>query len=127
MWFDYFGRLWIQTDQAGDAKGDWMNIGSNVMVCADPVTKEVRRFLTSPPNCEVTGVVTTPDGTAMFVGIQHPGEDSTASDPTAYSNWPQSQFATNSAGAALPNTPGKRRPRSSVLVITRLDSGVVGS
>ena len=66
MWFDYFGRLWIQTDQAGDAKGDWGNIGSNVMVCADPNTKEVRRFLTSPPNCEVTGVVTTPDGTAMF-------------------------------------------------------------
>jgi len=127
MWFDYFGRLWIQTDQAGDAKGDWVNIGSNVMVCADPNTKEVRRFLTSPPNCEVTGVVTTPDGTAMFVGIQHPGEDSTASAPTAYSNWPQSQFATNTAGATLPNTPGKRRPRSSVLVITKLDGGVVGS
>jgi hypothetical protein len=127
MWFDYFGRLWIQTDQAGDAKGDWVKLGSNVMVCADPNTKEVRRFLTSPPNCEVTGVVTTPDGTAMFVGIQHPGEDSTASNPTEYSNWPQSQFATNTAGATLPNTPGKRRPRSSVLVITKLDGGVVGS
>ncbi|MCU0936536.1 MAG: PhoX family phosphatase [Gammaproteobacteria bacterium] len=116
MWFDHFGRLWIQTDQAGDGSGDWKNIGSNVMVCA----------LTSPPNCEVTGVVTTPDGRAMFVGIQHPGEDSTANDPTQYSNWPQGQFGTNSAGIALPNGPG-RRPRSTVLVITREDGGVVGA
>ncbi|MDP2247496.1 MAG: PhoX family phosphatase, partial [Nitrosomonadales bacterium] len=32
MWFDRDGRLWIQTDQAGDAKGDWVNIGGNVMM-----------------------------------------------------------------------------------------------
>jgi secreted PhoX family phosphatase len=105
MWFDYFGRLWIQTDQAGDAKGDWMNIGSNVMVCADPVTKEVRRFLTSPPNCEVTGVDTTPDGTAMFVGIQHPGEAPTGSNdpanPKQFSSWPDG--------------PSGGRPRSSCI------------
>jgi hypothetical protein len=134
MWFDHFGRLWIQTDQAGDGKGDWVNIGSNVMVCADPNTKEVRRFLTSPPNCEVTGVVTTPDGRTMFVGIQHPGEDSTASNPTQHSNWPQSQFASNSAGKPLPKDPPgtpagarKDRPRSAVLVITREDGGIIGS
>jgi secreted PhoX family phosphatase len=126
LWFDQFGRLWVQTDQAGDGLGDFANIGANVMVCADPNTKQVRRFLTSPPDCEVTGVVTTPDGKTMFVGIQHPGEGSPASNPTATSNWPQSQFATNSAGEALPNTPGKRRPRSGVVVITREDGGVVG-
>jgi secreted PhoX family phosphatase len=97
------------------------------MVCADPSTKEVRRFLTSPPKCEVTGVVTTPDGTAMFVGIQHPGEDAPADDPTKYSNWPQSQFARNSSGARLPNTPGLSRPRASVVVITREDGGIIGA
>ncbi len=74
LWFDEDGRLWIQTDQAGDAKGDWVNIGSNVMMCADPQTGETRRFLTAPPNAEVTGVINTPDGKSMFVGIQHPGE-----------------------------------------------------
>ncbi|MCU0935835.1 MAG: PhoX family phosphatase, partial [Gammaproteobacteria bacterium] len=127
LWFDHFGRMWVQTDQQGDALGDWVNIGANVMACADPNTKEVRRFLTSPPKCEVTGVVTTPDGKTMFVGIQHPGEDAPPSDPTKFSNWPQSQFPTNSAGKPLPNTPGKRRPRASVVVITKKDGGVIGT
>jgi secreted PhoX family phosphatase len=126
LWFDQFGRLWIQTDQAGDATGDWINIGANCMACADPNTKEVRRFLTSPPNCEVTGVINTPDGRTMFVGIQHPGEESPATNPSQFSNWPQSQFGSNSAGDPLPNTPGLSRPRSSVLVITREDGGIIG-
>ncbi len=126
VWFDQFGRLWIQTDQAGDALGDWVNIGANIMACADPNTKEIRRFLTSPPKCEVTGVINTPDGTAMFVGIQHPGEDAPPNNPTQYSNWPQSQFAVNANGEPLPNTPGLRRPRASVLVITRDDGGIIG-
>lgn len=126
LWFDQCGRLWVQTDQQGDALGDWVNIGANVLACADPNTKEIRRFLTSPPNCEVTGIITTPDGRTMFVGIQHPGEEAPASNPTQFSNWPQSQFATNTAGEPLPNTPGLSRPRSSVLVITREDGGVIG-
>ncbi|OFV93060.1 MAG: twin-arginine translocation pathway signal protein [Acidobacteria bacterium RIFCSPLOWO2_02_FULL_64_15] len=126
LWFDQFGRLWIQTDQVGDASGDWVNIGANIMACADPNTKEIRRFLTGPRNCEVTGITNTPDGKTMFVGIQHPGEDSPASNPTQFSNWPQSQFDTNSAGDPLPNTPGLSRPRASVLVITREDGGIVG-
>jgi uncharacterized protein len=126
LWFDHFGRLWIQTDQAGDATGDWINIGTNVMCCVDPATKEVRRFLTSPRNCEVTGMTSTPDGKAFFVGIQHPGEDATAANPTEFSNWPQGQYSQNSAGQPLPNGPA-RRPRSSVLVITKLDGGVVGA
>lgn len=127
LWFDQFGRLWIQTDQAGDASGDWVNIGANIMACADPNTKEVRRFLTGPHKCEVTGVTSTPDGKTLFVGVQHPGEDSPASNPTQYSNWPQSQFTVNSAGQPLPNTPGLSRPRSSVLVITKDDGGIIGS
>lgn len=30
--------LWFQTDQAGDGTGDWVDIGGNVMMCADPST-----------------------------------------------------------------------------------------
>jgi hypothetical protein len=126
LWFDQFGRLWIQTDQAGDAQGDWVNIGANIMACADPNTKEIRRFLTSPPKCEVTGMTNTPDGRTMFVGIQHPGEDAPPENPTQFSNWPQSQFAQNTAGDVLPNTPGLSRPRASSVVITRDDGGIVG-
>ena len=40
----------------------------------------------------------TPDGRTMFVGIQHPGEDATAANPTQFSNWPQAQFAVESDG-----------------------------
>jgi secreted PhoX family phosphatase len=124
LWFDDFGRLWVQTDQVGDASGDFVNIGSNMMVCADPNTGMTRRFLTSPNRCEVTGVTMTPDGRTMFVGVQHPGEDATAANPTQFSNWPQGQFAVESDGmTALP--PG--RPRSSVVVITKDDGGVIGS
>ncbi len=124
LWFDDFGRLWVQTDQAGDASGDWVNIGTNCMVCADPNTGTTRRFLTAPPNAEVTGVTMTPDGKTMFVGIQHPGEDSTAANPTQFSNWPQSQWAVKSDGVT-PLPAG--RPRSAVVVITKDDGGIIGS
>lgn len=122
LWFDRDGRLWIQTDQAGDAQGDWVNIGGNVMMCADVATGETRRFLTAPPHAEVTGVVTTPDGKTMFVGIQHPGEDW----ETSYiqnSSWPDN-------GANGPTTQGANaaaKPRSAVVVITKDDGGVIGS
>ncbi|MCB1998274.1 MAG: PhoX family phosphatase [Rhodoferax sp.] len=124
LWFDDFGRLWVQTDQAGEASGDWVNIGANCMVCADPNTGLTRRFLTAPPRSEVTGVTMTPDGRTMFVGIQHPGEDATAANPTEFSSWPQSQWALKADGVtSLP--PG--RPRSSVVVITKDDGGIIGS
>jgi secreted PhoX family phosphatase len=122
LWFDQDGRLWIQTDQQGDGTGDWVNIGANTMLCADPATKEIRRFLTSPPNCEVTGVVTTPDGKAMFVNIQHPGEDWSGSF-TSKSAWPDNG---NNGGTTLSGK-GVAKPRASTVVITRDDGGVVGA
>jgi hypothetical protein len=120
LWFDKDGRLWIQTDQQGDGLGDWANIGGNAMFCADPSTRQITRFLTSPRNCEVTGVISTPDGKTMFVGIQHPGEDWTGSF-TARSTWPDS-------GVNGPTTQAAAvKPRSSVVVITKDDGGVIGT
>jgi len=122
LWFDKDGRLWIQTDQVGNATGDWANIGGNVMMCANPKSGETRRFLTSPRNCEVTGVISTPDGRTMFVGIQHPGEDWTTSY-TNNSTWPDSGVngpTRHSAGAAV-------KPRSGIVVITKDDGGVIGT
>jgi uncharacterized protein len=124
LWFDQFGRLWVQTDQIGDGSGDFLNIGSNVMVCADPNTGETRRFLTSPNKCEVTGVTLTPDGKTMWVGIQHPGEDATAANPQQFSSWPAVQWTTEADGVTpLPFG----RPRSSVVVITKDDGGIIGT
>lgn len=122
LWFDKDGRLWIQTDQQGDAAGDWVNIGSNTMLCADPSTKEIRRFLTSPPNCEVTGVVTTPDGKTMFVNVQHPGEDWSGSF-TNKSTWPDNG---NNGPTTLSGGP-VIKPRSCTFVVTRDDGGVIGA
>ena len=124
LWFDDFGRLWVQTDQVGDGGGDFINIGGNMMVCADPATGETRRFLTGPNKCEVTGVTMTPDGKTMFVGVQHPGEDAVYTNPTAFSNWPQSQW-TVAADGVTPLPAG--RPRSAVVVITKDDGGVIGT
>jgi uncharacterized protein len=113
------GRLWIQTDVSGSTinTGAYAGFGNNQMLCADPVTKETRRFLVGPNICEVTGVFLTPDEKTMFVGIQHPGEaPSGANDPAnpkQYSSWPDGE-----AGG---------RPRSSLLVVTKDDGGVIGS
>jgi uncharacterized protein len=125
LWFDKDGRLWIQTDQQGDALGDWVNIGSNVMSCADPSTGQITRFLTSPRNCEVTGVVNTPDGKTMFVGIQHPGEDwlGNGGSFTSTSTWPDSGIN----GPTTLSANGPVKPRSSVVVITKNDGGVIGT
>jgi secreted PhoX family phosphatase len=116
LWVDPRGVLWIQTDAAPSAlgRGDYAGLGNNQMLAADPATGEVRRFLTGPRGCEVTGVVTTPDGTSMFVNVQHPGEPDNARNdparPTAVSAWPDGG-----------------RPRSATIVIRRRDGGVIGA
>ncbi|MCU0835084.1 MAG: PhoX family phosphatase [Chromatiaceae bacterium] len=115
LWFDSAGRLWIQTDASTSSSsyavgGVNENIGTNQMLCADPQTREIRRFLTGPRGCEVTGVVTTPDRKTMFVNFQHPGEGGTTDNPTLVSNWPDRG----------------PRPRSATIVITRTDGGEIG-
>jgi hypothetical protein len=80
---------------------------------------DLRRFLVGPRECEITGIDSTPDGRAVFVNIQHPGEDTEPGDfqQNKYtSNWPASQA---NAGAVS-------RPRSATIVITKNDGGVVG-
>ena len=116
---DARGVLWIGTDNSSSVqgKGEMKNLGNNALLACSPTTGEVRRFLTGPVNCELTGATWTPDGRTMFVNIQHPGEaPSDRSDPAAprkYSNWPDF----NPAG----------RPRSATLVIRRDDGGVIGA
>ena len=80
----------------------------------------LKRFLVGPVGCELTGITETPDGKALFVNIQHPGETTAAAnvgDATKYS----SQWPANAGYGA-----GKR-PRSATLVITKNDGGRIGS
>lgn len=117
LWFDHDGRLWIQTDigEGQQNRGALAPFGNNAMLCANPVTGEIRRFLTGPRGQEITGVVTTPDGRTMFVNVQHPGATT-----------PPADFAAGRVNSAWPDSAGQV-PRSATLVITKLDGGVIGS
>jgi uncharacterized protein len=105
LWADDRGRLWIQTDISGSRihAGVYERIGNNQMLCADPDNGEIRRFLSGPEGCEITGVTMTPDGRTMFVNVQHPGE-------------------------SFPSTfPFGDIPRSCTVVVRRDDGGRIGT
>jgi secreted PhoX family phosphatase len=143
LWFARSGLLWVETDdhaytdvsncmllaaipgKVGDGSTKTIVNSDNgqqqsatTHVGAAPGEDRLRRFLVGPVDCEITGLAETPDGRALFVNIQHPGETTTGknfniADPSTYlSHWPQ-------GGAA--------RPRSSTIVITRDDGGLIGA
>jgi len=140
------GICWIQTDdgaytdvtncmmlagvpgQVGDgrkltlnyprANGTTLSVDTHVGKAATPDT--LKRFLVGPVGSEITGIAETPDGKALFVNIQHPGENTASSnvgDPARYtSQWPSN--AGYGAG---------KRPRSATIVITKNDGGRIGT
>ncbi|MGI9277341.1 MAG: PhoX family protein [Endozoicomonas sp.] len=101
LWFDPDGRLWVQTDY-GDSAERNLPMGLNQMLCANPETREVKRFLTGPKGCEITGITGTPDGKTLWVNIQHPGRH-------------------------FPDKNSSDLPRSATVVITKDNGGVIGS
>ncbi|MGN8007797.1 PhoX family protein [Acinetobacter sp. 22301] len=133
MWFDPRGVLWIQTDdgaytdvtncmmlaalpgQIGDGAPATTSNGQQTLVGAKVTDSTLRRFLVGPKQCEITGIAMTPDYKAIFINVQHPGEDS-ASYATPESNWPATQKDPSNKTA---------RPRSATVVITRKDGGVI--
>jgi secreted PhoX family phosphatase len=145
LWFSKAtGLCWIQTDDGaftdktncmmlagipgtvGDgAKKTLAYTGKNVdtYIGKAPTADTLKRFLVGPVDCEITGCAETPDGKALFINIQHPGEtisSATVTDPTKYlSHWPGN--AGYGAGGAT------ARPRSATIVITKNDGGVIGS
>lgn len=149
LWFSKnTGLCWIQTDDGaytdatncmmlagvpgsvGDGAKTTLNhpvtggtVAVDTYVGKKPTADTLRRFLVGPKDCEITGVTETPDGKALFVNIQHPGETIAAADvadPTKYlSHWPGN--AGYGAGGAT------ARPRSATVVITKNDGGRIGS
>jgi len=133
MWFDSRGVLWIQTDdgaytdvtncmmlaalpgQIGDGGTATTSSGQQTLVGAKVTDSTLRRFLVGPKQCEITGIAMTPDHKAIFINVQHPGEDS-KSYATPDSNWPATQKDPSNKTA---------RPRSATVVITRKDGGVI--
>lgn len=101
-------------------KGDGSQLNVDTYVGKAPTADTLKRFLVGPKACEITGLCETPDGKAIFVNIQHPGETTKTADvgdPTKYtSKWP------SNAGYGL-----GQRPRSATIVITKNDGGRIGS
>ena len=81
----------------------------------------LRRFLVGPKGCEVTGITETTDGKAIFVGIQHPGEDASVFNDTTKGVWP-----TNSANGVGGAYGLGTRARSATIIITKDDGGKIG-
>ncbi len=129
IWADRDSRIWIQTDVSNGSqrRGGYSKLGNNMMLAADPATREVKRFLVGPNGCEITGVITTPDDRTMFINVQHPGEETRAftemgrlpspAEPGAVSNWPDGRGGSDRT----------IRPRSATVVITKDDGGVIGT
>lgn len=135
------GICWIQTDdgaytdqtncmmlaaipgKVGDGAARTVKHGDKdvtTYVGKTPTPATLARFLVGPKGAEITGWCETPDGRAVFINIQHPGENTKmadVTDPARYeSRWP----ANAGYGAG-------QRPRSATIVITRNDGGVIGS
>ncbi|QDQ29406.1 PhoX family phosphatase [Chitinimonas arctica] len=141
IWFSKRnGLLWVQTDdgaysdvtncmmlaampgQVGDGAAHKVANkigGASLEVTTqkgkNPSNDTLRRFLVGPKGCEITGIAETPDGKALFVNIQHPGEETSVADladPGRFqSHWPDG---------------GNARARSATVVITRNDGGSIG-
>lgn len=124
IWIDSRGLVWIQTDISNSSQNlasrGYDNIGNNQMLVANPKTGELKRFLTGPRGCEITGVTTTPDERTMFVNVQHPGES------TSYWN---SLYGTPSPAnpTTVSSWPFGGRPRPATVVVRKLDGGKIGT
>ena len=104
-------------------KADGSKVTVQTRVGAKPTADTLRRFLVGPKDCEITGITETPDGKAVFVNIQHPGETiskANIGDPSKFlSHWPgNAGYGPGGANA---------RPRSATVVITRNDGGLIGA
>ena len=99
--FDPSGRLWIVSDSDLKLTG---NDGSYVVPTHGAERGRLKQIVSAPIGAEVTGCEFTPDGRALFLGLQHPGEGGTVDNPI--SHWPD--------GNGLP-------ARAALVVIERQD------
>jgi len=91
---------------------------------------QLKRLLTGPIGAEITGITESHDGKALFINIQHPGEDTTVANMAAGrpdSSWPYDNSPTPDGNPPSTSTLKSNRARSATIVLTRIDGGVVGT
>ncbi|MEP9348001.1 PhoX family phosphatase [Xanthobacter sp. KR7-225] len=112
---DGAGRLWVATD--GNSRGSTGRTdGVWGVETEGPGRGTAKRFFSVPIGAEMCGPYFTADDTTFFVAVQHPGESedgrvSTFDDPST--RWPDFKDGTP--------------PRPSVVAITRIGGGRVGT
>jgi uncharacterized protein len=107
--FDPKGRMFVATDGAND-----FDIPDGVYgVDTEGPARGLPKLLFScPMGAEATGPCFTPDGSTLFVSVQHPAEDSDTLE-NATTRWPDFK--------------GTNLPRPAVVAITRADGAEVAS
>ncbi len=90
--FDGGANLWMVTDISSTriGKGIYAFQGNNGLFFLPTKGRNAGtayQFGSGPVECEMTGPAWTPDGSTLFLSVQHPGENST-SVATPSSRWP---------------------------------------
>jgi secreted PhoX family phosphatase len=89
---------------------------------------QLKRLMTGPIGAEITGITESHDGKALFINIQHPGEDTASANiNTPTSSWPYANSTTSDGNPPTSTTAKTNRPRSATIVLTRIDGGVIGT
>ena len=113
------GRLWISTD-GNSGKDTGRSDGLWSMETAGGARGTSRHFFRCPAGAELCGPTFTPDSQALFLAIQHPGDDG--------EDWPEfgrvSTFEDPST--RWPDFEDGVPPRPSVVVVTKQGGGRIG-
>jgi secreted PhoX family phosphatase len=112
--FDAQGNAWVATD--GNRGSFPCNDGVFVMPTQGAGPRPVKRFLTAPVGAEVCGPLISPDQRSFFCAIQHPGMSAVGKGD--YRGQPDGPFSTFPDGGW---------PRDAIIVVRRLDGGIVGT
>ncbi len=107
--FDYYGRIWIATDNA--SLFDFHD-GLWAAETTGPRRAQTRHFFGCPRGAELCGPCFTPDGKSLFVAVQHPADEDDSNFLKPSTRWP--------------NFRDNEPPRPSVVAITRRDGKLIG-
>ena len=117
--FDSEGRLWIATD-GNSGKRTQRTDGIWGLETEGPGRGTSKHLFRGPTGAEICGPCFTPDDQTLFVAVQHPGE-ADETDPSA----PPATFENPST--RWPDFKDNVPPRPSIVAITRIGGGRVGT
>jgi secreted PhoX family phosphatase len=107
MVFDPKGNLWFTSDMSGslmNREERYKPFGNNGLFVYNAAEDKVIQVASAPMDAEFTGPYFSPDGTSLFLSVQHPGETSKSlMKEEISSHWPDG---------------GENIPRAAVVVIS---------